>query len=137
MAWVILKKIKMEISETFFFACYKPFHFSKSNFITSGTAITESQNNRIFGVGRDLCGSSSPTTLPKQGHLQQAAQDIVQAGLSPEKETCSSVPSPSEGRSSSSCSDRTSYASVCSRCPLTCHWALLKRVWPHPPDTRP
>ena len=35
----------------------------------------------MFGVGRDLCGSSSPTPLPKQGHLQQAAQDLVQAGL--------------------------------------------------------
>jgi len=39
--------------------------------------ITESQNHRMFGVGRDLCGSSSPTPLPKQGHLQQAAQDIL------------------------------------------------------------
>jgi len=29
-----------------------------------------SQNHRMFGVGRDLCGSSSPTLLPKQGHLQ-------------------------------------------------------------------
>ena len=35
----------------------------------------------MFRVGRDLCGSSSPTPLPKQGHLQQAAQDLVQAGL--------------------------------------------------------
>jgi len=35
----------------------------------------------MVGVGRDLCGSSSPTSLPKQGHLQQAAQDFVQAGL--------------------------------------------------------
>jgi len=32
--------------------------------------ITESQNHRIVGVGRDLCGSSSPNPLPKQGHLQ-------------------------------------------------------------------
>ena len=32
--------------------------------------FTESQNNRMVGVGRDLCGSSSPTLLPKQGHLQ-------------------------------------------------------------------
>ena len=44
-------------------------------------SFTESQNHRMFGVGRDLCGSSSPTPLPKQGHLQQAAQDLVQAGL--------------------------------------------------------
>ena len=43
--------------------------------------ITESQNHRMVEVGRDLCGSSSPTALPKQGHLQQAAQDLVQAGL--------------------------------------------------------
>ena len=38
-----------------------------------------SQNHRMFGVGRDLCGSSSPTALLKQGQLQQAAQDRVQA----------------------------------------------------------
>ena len=41
----------------------------------------ESQNHRMVGVGRDLCGSSSPDLLPKQGHLQRAAQDLVQAGL--------------------------------------------------------
>ena len=35
--------------------------------------ITESQNHRMAGVGRDLCGSSSPTLLPKQGHPEQAA----------------------------------------------------------------
>ena len=34
------------------------------------SVITESQNHRIVGVGRALCGSSSPTPLPKQGHLQ-------------------------------------------------------------------
>jgi len=41
----------------------------------------ESQNHSMAGVGRDLCGSSSPTLLPKQGHLQQAVEDLVQAGL--------------------------------------------------------
>jgi len=35
----------------------------------------------MVGIKRDLCGSFSPTPLPKQGHLQQAAQDLVQAGL--------------------------------------------------------
>jgi len=35
----------------------------------------------MVGVGRDLCGSSSPNPLLKQGHLQQAAQDLVQVGL--------------------------------------------------------
>jgi len=34
--------------------------------------ITESQNHRMVGVGRNLCGSSSPALLPKQGHVQQA-----------------------------------------------------------------
>ena len=35
----------------------------------------------MIAVGRDLCGSSSLPSLPKQGNLQQAAQDLVQAGL--------------------------------------------------------
>jgi len=47
------------------------------------------------------------------------------------------IVSPSERTSSSSCSDGTSYASVCAHCPLSCHWAPLKRVWPYPPDTHP
>ena len=58
--------------------------------------------------------------------------------ISPEKETqqppwadCSSAPSPSKWRSFSPCLDGTSYASVCARCPLSCRWELLKRVWPH------
>ena len=29
---------------------------------------SEGQNHRMLGVGRDLCGSSSPSPLPKQGH---------------------------------------------------------------------
>jgi len=49
--------------------------------IQSSDHFTESQNHRMVGVGRELCGSSSPTLLLKQGHLQQAAQDLVQAGL--------------------------------------------------------
>ena len=32
-------------------------------------AITYTQNHRMVGAGRVLCGSSSPTLLPKQGHL--------------------------------------------------------------------
>jgi len=42
---------------------------------------TDTESHRMVGVGRDLCGSSSPTLLLKQGHLHQAAQDRVQAGL--------------------------------------------------------
>jgi len=64
--------------------------------------------------------------------------------ISPERENpqppwaaFSRAPSPSEGRSSSSCSDGTSSASVCAHCPLSCTWAPLKRAWPHPPDTHP
>jgi len=69
-----------------------------------------SQNHRMVGIGRDLCGSSSPTLLPKQGHQDQATQDLVQMGLEYLQRrslqclwaACSSAPSPSEGRSSSS-----------------------------------
>jgi len=43
--------------------------------------VTEAQNNRMVGLERVLWRSSSPTPLPKQGHLEQAAQDPVQAGL--------------------------------------------------------
>ena len=57
--------------------CLCPTHWCS----LASVQFTESQNHRIVGVGRDLCGSSSPSLLPKQGHLQQAAQDLVQAGL--------------------------------------------------------
>jgi len=40
--------------------------------------VTESWNG---GGDRDLCRSSGPTPMPKQGHLEQAAQDLVQAGF--------------------------------------------------------
>jgi len=40
-----------------------------------------SQNHRMVGVGKDFWGSSSPSPLPKQGHLEQAAQDLIQAGF--------------------------------------------------------
>jgi len=45
--------------------------------------VMKSVNHRIrkVGVARDLCGSCSPTPLPKQGHPEQAAQDLIQAGL--------------------------------------------------------
>ena len=42
--------------------------------LLSNHRITESQNGRGYG-------SSSPTLLPKQGHLQQAAEELVQVGL--------------------------------------------------------
>jgi len=49
---------------------------SEVQFVALADSVQESQNHRIVVVGRDLCGSSSPTLLPKQGHLQQAAQDL-------------------------------------------------------------
>ena len=42
---------------------------------------TKPHSHRMIGFGRDLCGSSSSTPLLKQGHQEQAAQDLVQAGL--------------------------------------------------------
>ena len=81
--------------------------------------------------------AGSPTagcTAPRPGGV----------GISPEKETpqppwaaWARAPSPSEGRSSSSGSAGASLASVCARCPLSCHWAPLERVWPRPPDPHP
>ena len=63
----------------------------KAKYICTCTFVSQEQmmavvshritDHRMFGVGRDLCGSSSPTPLPKQGHLQQAAPDLLQAGL--------------------------------------------------------
>ena len=40
-------------------------------------------DHRTVQVARNLCGSSTPTPLPKQGHLhlQHAAQDLVQGGF--------------------------------------------------------
>jgi len=108
------------------------------------TGITESQNHRVVGVGRDLCGSSSPTLLPK--HLQAGCTGPCPggAGISPEKETphppwaaWARAPAPSEGRSSSSGSAGASSAPVCAHCPMSCRWAPLERVWPHPPDPHP
>jgi len=43
-------------------------------------------------VGRDLCGSSSPTLLPKQGHLQQAAQNLSRQVLNISREGDSTTP---------------------------------------------
>jgi len=33
----------------------------------------------MLGIGRDLCGSASPTPLPKQGHLEQVSQHRIHA----------------------------------------------------------
>jgi len=36
-----------------------------------------SQNHRMLGVGRDLCGSSSPPPLLKQGQLVWQQKDLM------------------------------------------------------------
>jgi len=43
--------------------------------------ITESQSHRMAIVRRDLWGPSGPIPQSKQGHLEQAAQDRIQAGF--------------------------------------------------------
>ena len=127
---------------------------STSTLDTSGDPsswLGQSQNHRMLGVGRDLCRSSSPPPLPKQGHLEWAAQDLVQVDLEylqrrrmhnlsgqPVPVLCR--PQSKEGKKvskTSSCPAGTSCASVCAHCPLSCRWAPLKRAWPHPLDTHP
>jgi len=39
------------------------------------------ESHSTVRVGRDLCGSSSPTPLAKQVHLEQAAWDLVRSSL--------------------------------------------------------
>jgi len=58
----------------------------KSRALEAVASLKRSQNHRMFRVGRDLCGSYSPTLLLKQDHLQQAAWDLVQVGLSISRE---------------------------------------------------
>jgi len=59
--------------------------FSKPHLLNLPTgdfkATKKYWNHRMLGVGRDLCGSSGSTPPPKQGHLQQDAQDLVQVGF--------------------------------------------------------
>jgi len=106
----------------------------------------ESQNHRMVGVGKGPLWVIQSNPPAEAGSPTAGCTGPCPGGswISPERETpqrpwaaCSSAPSPSEGRSSSSCSDGTSYASVCARCSLSCRWAPLERVWPHPPDTHP
>ena len=66
--------------------CYKGSIHERYNFFwevlwSSGNLTLYSLFHRMIGVGRDLWGTSSSTALPKQGHLEQAAQDLVQEGL--------------------------------------------------------
>jgi len=50
-------------------ACISP--ITHLIFKLKSPSFTESQNHGMVRVGRDLCGSSSPTSLPKQGHYSR------------------------------------------------------------------
>ena len=102
--------------------------------------LTESQNGRGW-KGPLWVIQSNP--LPKQGHPEQAAQHRVQVGLEYlQRRRLHNLPGqPGPGlhhlqrEEVLPRSDGTSCASVCAHCPFSCHWAPLKRVWTHPPDT--
>ena len=100
----------------------------------------------MFGVGRDLCGSSSPIPLPKQGHLQQAAQDLDQAGLEYlQRRRLHNLPGqPVPGLHHPQSEEVLPHLQMelpvlqfvlpIAPCPVAGHhW----KVWPHPPDTHP
>jgi len=70
-----------EVSCDYESACHSEPRKAREDMQEEKARTATNQNHRMFGVGRALCGSSSPTPLQKQGHLQQAAQDLVQAGL--------------------------------------------------------
>jgi len=103
------------------------------------------QNHRMVGVGRDLCGSPSPTHCPSrvtQSRLHRTMSRRV-LNISREGDSTASLGSLCQGsvtlrgKKFFSCPTGTSSASVCAHCPLSCHWAPLKGVWPLPPDTHP
>jgi len=100
----------------------------------------------MVGVGRDLCGSSSPTPLSKQGHLQQAAQDRVQAGLKClQRRGLHNLPGqpvpvlrhPQREEVLPHVQTELPILQFVpiAPCPVTGH--PLRRVWPHPPETHP
>lgn len=90
------------------------------------------QNHGMTEVGRDFWRSCGPSPLLKQGHLESAAEDRIQAtfeyiqGLGtpqPLWATCSSAqPASQKKKSVSWCSARLSFVSVCAYHLLFCHW---------------
>ena len=109
-------------------------HYRKVIFWHAYAYFTESQNGRGWKGPLWVIWSNPPAEAgsPTAGYTGPCPGG---SWISPEKETpqppwaaCSSAPSPSEGRSSSSCLDGTFYASICAHCPLSCRWAPLKRV---------
>jgi len=75
-----IKTTKTTCAQTCYVCACQPFVYTN----TFGGRIlgnVQPQNHRMVGVGRDLWGSSSPIPLPKQVHLEQTAQDLVQVGF--------------------------------------------------------
>ena len=101
--------------------------------------FTESQNGRDWKG--PLWNILSKTPAKAGSPRQQAAQDLIQAGFECLQRrrihNFSGQPVPVLRHSQTSCSDGSSYASVCAHFPLSCHWASLKRVWPHPLNAHP
>ena len=58
--------------------CWRALATVKAAGLNVAVGFTESHNSRGW---KGPLWSPSPTLLPKQGHLQQAAQDLVQAAL--------------------------------------------------------
>ena len=121
----------------------KDLNYPKGSAIRKCVDPTESQNGRGW-QGPLWVTQSNPPAQARSPRAGCTAPRPGGSGISPEKETppppwaaWARAPSPSEGRSSSSCSDGASSASVCAHCPLSCRWAPLNRVWPHPPDPHP
>ena len=118
---------------------HRHLHTVSRNWFFRSQNHTESQN--IRGWKSHLVQTPAKAGSPTAGCTGPCPGG---SWISPEKETpqppwaaWSRAPSPSEWRSSFSRSEGTSYASVCARCPLSCRWAPLKRVSPHPPDIHP
>ena len=102
-----------------------------------------SQNHRMVGFRRDLWGSSSPTPLPKKGHLEHFAQELVQEGLEylqRRLHNLSGQPIPGLCQPQREVLPHVQmelpmlqFVPV-APCPVAGHhW----KVWPHPPDTHP
>jgi len=91
-----------------------------------------SQNPSMAGVGRELCGSSSPTPLPKQDHPGQAAQDLVQARSEylQRRRIVSGARGAAQGSATSTCDDRQAQP-VCSSVSSPCSPAAGKTQRSH------
>jgi len=102
--------------------------------------ITESQNG---GGWKGPLWVTQPNLLLKQGHPEQAAQDCGQAGLEYlQRRRLHSLPGqPVPGLRHAQREEVLPPVQLelplLPFVPLSCRWAPLKRVWPHPPNDHP